>query len=170
MSGNMCAFLQVTVRAAVNDGLMVTCLKFFHGVIDKFHLPHNQLASWRNTFTPGMRIKARIIHIPADSKMVRLTLLKNLLEYHLPTAFPTLGSVYEDATVIRPDHTLGVLVKVPVTPAPQLGFIHISNLEPKAGAKTVAANVGKEYPAGTVIRAKVNGFRCALTSSHHSRS
>lgn len=154
--------VQVTVRAAVSDGLIVTFLKFFHGVIDKFHLPHNQLSSWRTAFTPGMRLKARIIHISTSSKMVRLTLLKNLLEYHLPTVLPTLGSVYEDVTVIRPDNTLGALVKVPISPSPQLGYIHISNLEPKAGAKTVAATVGKEYPTGTVIRAKVNGFRYAV--------
>lgn len=150
------------MRAAVGDGLIVTFLKFFHGVIDKFHLPHSHLATWRATYTPGMRLKARILHLSTSSKLVRLTLLKNLLEYHLPTALPTLGAVYEDVTVIRPDHTLGALVRVPVGPSPQLGFIHISNLEPKAGAKTVAANVAKEYPAGTVVRAKVNGFRFAL--------
>lgn len=153
--------VQVTVRAAVGDGLIVTFLKYFHGVIDKYHLPHNQLATWRTAFAPGMRLKARIIHISTSSKMVRLTLLKNLLEYHLPTVLPTLGAVYDDVTVIRPDYNLGALVKVPLNPSPQLGFIHISNFEPKQGAKTVNASVGKEYPAGTALRAKVNGFRYA---------
>jgi hypothetical protein len=140
---------------------VVSFLKFFHGVIDTFHLPHSQLATWRTTFALGMRLKARILHISTASKMIRLTLLKNLLEYHLPTTLPMLGSVYEDVKVIRPDPNIGALVSVPMSPTAQLGFIHISNLEPKAGATTVASSIGKDYPAGTVLKAKVIGYRYA---------
>lgn len=152
-------FLQVTVRAAGNDGLFVTFLKFFQGVIDRYHFPHAHLGSWRSHFQPGMRLKARILHISTSTKTVRLTLLQNLLDYHLPQNLPTLGAVYEDVSVFRPDNNLGVLVKVPTEPIASLGFIHISNLEPKQGAKTVSAQVGKEFPAGSVVRAKVVGYR-----------
>lgn len=61
--------------------------------------------------------------------------------------------------MFRPDNNLGVLVKVPTEPIASLGFIHISNLEPKQGSKTVSAQVGKEFPAGSVVRAKVVGYR-----------
>jgi ribosomal protein S1 len=149
--------LQATVRAVVADGLVVTFLKFFSGVVDRFHLPQERLATWRTAFTPGMRVKARVLALSPSDKLVRLSMLRNLVDFHLPRDLPLLGAVFS-AAVVRADATLGVLVRVPSAPVATHGYVHISNLEAKAGGR-VPSNVGREFPPGTELRVKVTGAR-----------
>jgi rRNA biogenesis protein RRP5 len=61
----------VTVRHVLSDGLLVSFLKFFHGTVDLFHLPHDAAASWRTAFQPGTRVPARILYVDPASKQVR---------------------------------------------------------------------------------------------------
>lgn len=146
----------MTVRHVLPDGLVVSFLKYFHGCIDRFHLPQDLLSSWRTAITPGMRLKARILYIAPADKLVRLSLLKNLVSYHLPTELPTLGTVYDPVRVFRADPAVGVLCSLPPESAAPFGYIHISNLR---DGTTVPSHVSKEFPPSTELRAKVIGFR-----------
>lgn len=144
------------MRRVLSDGLVVSFLKYFHGSIDRFHLPQDQLSKWRTAITPGMRLRARILYISPADKLVRLSLLKNLISYHLPMQLPPLGAVLDPVHVFRPDPAVGVLCTLPADYSSLYGYIHISNLR---DGKAVASNVSKDFPAGTELRAKVIGFR-----------
>ena len=103
---------------------------------------------------------------------VRLTLLKHLLGYHLPLRLPTLGGVYSNAKVMRPDRALGALLQLPPRPdgadasasadgaddssGGSLAYVHISNL---VDGDKIPADVAANFPAGTVVAAKMTGFR-----------
>lgn len=138
------------------DGLVVSFLKYFHGCIDRFHLPQDMLATWRTALTPGMRLKARILYISDADKLVRLSLLKNLVSYHLPSEVPTLGTVFDPVKVFRADPAVGVLCSLPSESSCMYGYIHISNLR---DGTAVSSHISKEFPPGTEVRAKVIGFR-----------
>ena len=107
----------VTVRNVLSDGLLVSFLKFFHGTVDLFHMPIDTVGrDWHSAYKPNQRLKGRILYVDPDSKVVRLSLLKSLIGYHLPEAMPTLGDIYESATVLRADRSLGLLVSVCFNP------------------------------------------------------
>lgn len=122
--------------------------------MDLFHIPHDLAATWRTALPPGTRTPARILHIDPATKAVRLTLLKNLLAFHLPTALPALGDVHAGARVVRPDKSLGLLLALPTNP-PIPAYVHISNVADRA----VPDALGKAYPSGTEVTAKVTGYR-----------
>jgi hypothetical protein len=149
-------FPQATVRNVLSDGLLVSFLKFFHGVVDLFHLPTENAANWRTALKPGTRLSARILYVDPSTKQVRLSLLKNLIAYHLPTTLPTLGAVYDAATILRADKALGLLLALPTELAPTYAYAHISNVADKGA---IAANLGAKFPPGKTVRAKVTGFR-----------
>lgn len=140
----------------LTDGVVVSFLKYFHGCIDRFHLPQDMLSTWRTSLAPGMRLKARILYISPNDKLVRLTLLKNLIAYHLPSGMPCLGTVMDDVRVFRADPAVGVLCSLPCEHTSMYGYVHISNLR---DGSAVQSNVSKEFPPGTELRAKVIGFR-----------
>ena len=102
---------------------------------------------------------------------VKLTLLKHLLAYSMPSALPTLGATYPSARVVRADRALGVLLRLGArasdaaassaeadAPADAncLAYAHISNLQ---DGDAVAANVSAAFPPGKEVAAKVTGFR-----------
>jgi rRNA biogenesis protein RRP5 len=65
-----CFDVQVTVRHVLSDGLLVSFLKYFHGTVDLFHLPHESASKWRATFKTGTRVPARILYVDPSSKQV----------------------------------------------------------------------------------------------------
>lgn len=67
-------------------------------------------------------LQARILYIDPESKVIRLSLLRHLRNYHLPETLPQLGEIYDAATVIRPDKSLGLLIEVRRAP-PRLSRI-----------------------------------------------
>ena len=58
------------MRNVLSDGLLVSFLKFFQGTVDRFHLPHDAAATWRNALQPGTRVPARILYVDPVSKQV----------------------------------------------------------------------------------------------------
>ena len=62
---------QVTVRNVLSDGVLVSFLKFFHGTVDLFHMPHESAATWRHSLRAGTRLPARILYVDPASKQAR---------------------------------------------------------------------------------------------------
>jgi rRNA biogenesis protein RRP5 len=147
--------MQATVRNVLSDGLLVSFLKYFHGTVDAFHLPQDLTGTWRTALPPGTRMPARILHVDPSTKHIRLSLLKNLVAFHLSETLPVLGEVYKDARVIRADKSMGLLLALPREAGNLLGYVHISNV----ADQDTAGNIGKSVPPGSKVSAKVIGYR-----------
>ena len=88
-------------------------------------------ADWASSYSEGQRLRARILYIDPANKAVYLSLRRHLLAASVPDSLPSVGAVYEGATVQRVDPGLGVLLELPAGTghgSPAAGFAHISNL------------------------------------------
>jgi rRNA biogenesis protein RRP5 len=111
---------------------------------------------------------ARVLHIDPSTKHIRLTLLKNLVAFHLSETLPVLGEVHEEARVLRADKALGLLLALPCKTGNLLGYVHISNVADQGTPE----NLGKAFPSGSRVAAKVIGYRMmdALASASMKKS
>lgn len=112
------------------DGLNVTFLTFFSGVIDKFHLSKSLVGDdWATKYSPGQKLMARILYVDPVEKRAGLSLAKHLLE-QAPARLPKLGKVYDAAVVRRIDPSVGLLLELPGKQGapPVAGFAHVSNI------------------------------------------
>lgn len=120
--------VQVRVEALARNGL---CVLFggnaFRGSIELSHLgalflPKNKQqdgsTEWKNVFTSKLlqKFPARILAVDSITKVVRLTLLPHLLDMYVgedESSFPPVGTVVENATVVRLDPGVGALLALP---------------------------------------------------------
>lgn len=117
------ALVRATVEAVVRNGLCVTFGGgVFRGAIEMGHLGtywipsiRSEAEDWKPIFEKNRSVVARIIAVDAATKIVRLSLLPHLLNQRLPAELPSVGTVVQDAVVIRQDPGIGALLALPTT-------------------------------------------------------
>ena len=78
------------VDREVQNGLLVTFLASFHGMIDNNHFAELQSGDdWRGVYKEGDTLKARIIFVDYVGKSVRLSLKPHVVNYYaIKVTFP----------------------------------------------------------------------------------
>ncbi|KAG2446158.1 hypothetical protein HXX76_000753 [Chlamydomonas incerta] len=168
------ALLNIKVRKVLSNGLLVSFLTFFHGTVDSYHLPAASPAAaaagaagagldWRKAYSEGAKLRARLLYVDPAGKRCGLSLLPHLMAMALPSPVPMLGSVFEQAEVMRVDAFAGpgLLLRLPGLPeGPAPAFCHVSNaLEAKVKPEEAAAEMTKKFKAGAKLPARVIGYR-----------
>ena len=171
------SLITATVDRLLTDGAALTFWGCLPATVDAFHLPPGALpaSGASSCLREGAKVRARILHVDAEAKSVRLSLLPHLLARgvgpvaDLPPAGALLGGREQAGggegapppagTVARVDEGLGVLVDLgpsPASPATRLwGYAHISNA---ADGRT--ARLGKLFKVGARLpAARVLGHR-----------
>jgi ribosomal protein S1 len=120
--------VQARVEALARNGICVTFLGAFRGAIELSHLGTQFLATtkqqdgsseWKQVFSSKklQKFSARILAVDPVTKVVRLTLLPHLLDMKTirdeNESLPPVGTVVENATVIRLDPGVGALLALP---------------------------------------------------------
>ena len=120
--------VQARVEALARNGLCVTFLGAFRGAIELSHVGTQFLATtkqqdgsseWKQVFSSKtlQKFPARILAVDPVTKVVRLTLLPHLLEMNISgdenESLPPVGTVVENATVIRLDPGVGAVLALP---------------------------------------------------------
>ncbi len=86
---------------------------------------------WQSTYSPGQRLRARILFVDPATKAVFLSVQRSLVNASLAENLPAVGMVFDGATVRRIDAGFGVLLGLPGgggAGVPAAGFAHVSNL------------------------------------------
>ncbi|GKY90336.1 hypothetical protein MPSEU_000007600 [Mayamaea pseudoterrestris] len=110
------SLVQVSVEAFTRNGICVTFGKgVFRGAIEVSHLGCAATDEWKLIFQTHKHFCARIICVDASSKIVRLSILPHLLQLTWPELSSRLivGSIVEDATVVRVDPGVGAVLALP---------------------------------------------------------
>lgn len=179
------------VERVVRNGL---CVSFggdngvFRGAIEVNHLgsywvPEHRHESieWKAIFESHRSLTARIVAVDAATKIVRLSLLPHILDLTQAPALPAVGSIFEDATVIRIDPGVGALLALPDRLAEdampnrihkpvsvedtfseasrvQAVYVHISKaMDEKGGGKTSESTFSKEFAPSTKHSVRILG-------------
>ncbi|GLI68751.1 hypothetical protein VaNZ11_013243 [Volvox africanus] len=156
------ALLNVKVRRVLRDGLLVSFLTFFHGTIGLYHLPAlAEGTDWRKTYKEGAKLRARLLYVDPATKRTCLSLLPHLVALALPSPVPMLGSVFEDAEVMRIDGGMGMLLKLEGLPeGAAVGYCNVINaLEERVPAEELVKEINARFKAGMKLRARVIGYR-----------
>jgi rRNA biogenesis protein RRP5 len=149
--------VEARVREALGDtGVVVSFLRYFHGTIDRDHLPLVELPSQPKMKSKGgaadandddddddtkasmpavgSRLLARVLFVDPSTRRVGLSALPHVVGRALPSGpLPRLGEVLEGAVVRRVDPGLGLALDLPGGGgAPIRAFCHVSNaLDPE---------------------------------------
>eukprot|EP01038_Epipyxis_sp_PR26KG_P005669 gene5669-7826_t len=99
---NVGMLMNATVEKIVENGLIVSFLGVFHGVIDTLSLSRPYYGNeWSKLFTVGDVIQARIIFIDHGSKSVRLSCKPHILDMRACIHRPQLGSFINNLEVLQ---------------------------------------------------------------------
>jgi len=192
--------LNVTVEHFARNGLCVSFLgHVFRGSIDSSNLgaqvsddmkkrgdilaskPVEQLW-WKSVFVGDLRtVKARLIVVDPVTKIIRLSLLPHILQLKIPSMndFPPVGSIVDNAKVVRLDPGIGALLALPsdekmnedtennenISPTSSLennklyalgstiqcAYVHISKAIDDGKNRTPESVFGKKFSPNTII-------------------
>jgi ribosomal protein S1 len=183
------ALVKVSVESIVRNGV---CVSFssgvFRGAIETSHIgctfvPENKLPNeqWKALFQDHKKLVARILAVDATSKIVRLSLQPHLITLEPPASLPAVGSVIENATVVRVDPGLGAVLALPgdaevdenmatsshnvelwaderyrSTSTVQTVYVHISKaVDEQKGSRTSDAVFAKEFAPSTQHKVRI---------------
>ena len=113
--------VRAVVDSVVRNGLCVTFGGgVFRGAIEIDHLgsywvpkQRSESTEWKAVFNRHRSIVARIIAVDAATKIIRLSMIPHILDQKLPPKLPEVGTIVRNATVLRIDHGIGVLLALP---------------------------------------------------------
>ena len=130
--------VNVKVEALAKNGICVTFLNnVFRGAIELSQLGSNFMPTkaslgggWQDVFNKHQHFQARVIAIDVPTKLIRLSLSPHILQLasnRMTTlddessssssaaamAFPPIGTIIQDCTVIRQDPNIGALLALP---------------------------------------------------------
>lgn len=129
----------------LSDGLLVSFLTFFHGTIHVYHLP----AGWRKRYSEGTKLRARLLYVDLTLKRASLSLLPHLISLSLPSPVPVLGSVFQEAEVLRLEEGggPGLLLRLDgLAEGPVAAYCHVSNaLDEKLEKEPALALMAKRF-------------------------
>ncbi|EFJ26457.1 hypothetical protein SELMODRAFT_451250 [Selaginella moellendorffii] len=146
------ALVNGCVQAVLRNGVLLSFLTYFTGIVDIFHL-QSVLSSkdWAQDYTEGKRFKARIIFIDARTKRIRLSLRSHLVDAEIVSL--NRGDVIEAARIKRVDPAIGLLLELPATP-------HVAGYVNHADVSDVKVDkLEKKFKDGQRVRARIIGFR-----------
>ncbi|MCO5547404.1 hypothetical protein L7F22_000852 [Adiantum nelumboides] len=150
------------VGAVLKNGLLLSFLTYFTGMVNIFHLEDPLPPSdWRDTYSKNQRLKARILYVDNTNKSIGLSLNSQLVQNRPPTIGVNIGDVYERAIVRRVDITIGLLLELPFRDATFASYAHISDVSDehveklqetfKEGQKLKARVIGKRLMDGLAV-------------------
>jgi len=153
--------VHTSVEALAKNGL---CVAFangaYRGSIEGPHLGsffpatgRQESAAWRDVFDKNRSVTARIIAVDVATKIVRLSLMDHLLHLCDPPKRPEIGTVFEDAIVLRCDPGVGALFALP-EPLPE----------------EEARNLGKVHPPASKLVEYVDGQKIQVAYVHISKA
>lgn len=123
---SLCAGMLVSVKIinVVESGLIVRLLDFFNATIPLSQIGYSS-KPLSDKYKKGKTIKARIFYINYDSKDIYMGCKQHLLHwkpYHFSTE---IGTIFNDATIVKTINKYGIFVKLPTDPK-QIAFVHVS--------------------------------------------
>ncbi|EFJ26760.1 hypothetical protein SELMODRAFT_451253 [Selaginella moellendorffii] len=148
------ALVNGCVQAVMRNGVLLSFLTYFTGIVDIFHL-QSVLSSkdWAQDYTEGKRFKARIIFIDARTKRIRLSLRSHLVDAEIVVPSLNRGDVIEAARIKRVDPAIGLLLELPATP-------HVAGYVNHADVSDVNVDkLEKKFKDGQRVKARIIGFR-----------
>jgi rRNA biogenesis protein RRP5 len=103
------------VDAHLRSGLALSFLQGFQGGVEVAHLdaPYTD-SEWKTKMKLGHLCQARVLMVDARSKVIYLTLRPHLLGFRVASSVPEVGSLLEDAVVLKVDGKKGLLLGLPV--------------------------------------------------------
>lgn len=105
----------VIVNKKVDNGYIVNYLNLFNGMVDlnSMAIP-SSTQEWKDAKEPTSAIKARIVFIDYNNKIVRLSLKRHILEFRSPAGLPELGAVVENLVVVSSNKRSGAISRIQV--------------------------------------------------------
>jgi rRNA biogenesis protein RRP5 len=155
--------VEAKVEKVLCNGVLVSFLGFFMGVIDQDHMPCiGGEEEWKAEIgSVGTGLSARILAVNPITKTVHLTLRPHLIQLTAPD-LPDEGKTIEGATVVRVDPKVGLLLKLPPSDeAPSDGgartrsqgaYVHISRISDEHTDK-----VDKAFVVGHKVSCRIIG-------------
>ncbi|KAI5068389.1 hypothetical protein GOP47_0016734 [Adiantum capillus-veneris] len=150
------------IRAVLKNGLLLSFLTYFTGMVTMFHLEDPLPPSnWQEKYCENQRLKARVLYVDNTNKSIGLSLNSQLVQNMAPTIGVKIGDLCEKATVRRVDITIGLLLELPIRDTSFAGYAHISDASDehveqlqemfKEGKKTKARVIGKRLMDGLAV-------------------
>lgn len=103
--------VNVVVDKVVENGLLVSFMTMFHGVIDTASLSRPFRGNtWNQSISAGDVVQARIVLIDHGNKSVRLSLRPHVMEMRCIKNLPALGSLVEGLSVANVLKKVGVVL------------------------------------------------------------
>ncbi|ORY31169.1 TPR-like protein [Rhizoclosmatium globosum] len=151
--------LSTRVKSTIDEaGLCVSLFGLFDGFLELAHLGDKagDGSGLDATFKEGGKVQARVLYVDNQRKRVGLTLNQSLVSWTTIEAAKFLaacevGSVYEEAEVVRVDGDVGLVVKVGEGCH---GYVHVTRISDKEDAKIDS----KKHAPGTKHTVRVLGF------------
>lgn len=99
----------------LKNGLALSFLQGFQGGIETGHLdqPYRD-NEWKQRFKLGRIQQARVLMVDSRAKVIYLTLRPHLLSLRTASSLPDVGTVLDEAVVLRVDAKKGLLLGLPV--------------------------------------------------------
>ncbi|KAJ7975952.1 rRNA biogenesis protein RRP5 [Quillaja saponaria] len=143
------------VKSILENGVMLSFFTYFTGTVDLFHLQNKYPAkNWKDDYSEGKKVNARILFIDPSSRAIGLTLNPYLVQQKAPPSIVKIGEIYDDSKVIRVDRGSGLLLEVPSTPVSTPTYVNISDV-----AEEEIRKLEKKYREGNHVRVRILGLR-----------
>ena len=177
LSGLKPGFLvKAEISKVVKHGLIVSFLGFYQGFIGIQHLPFPADAMWKDLYSKGQKVYARIVSVDTVEKHIILNAVPHIVRMHKPSFSYGIGDVMENATVLRVDPKVGIMVGIENRKNNEtarkftwdkIAFIHVSRLSDKR-----IENIDQLYRIGAEVSCRIVGYSwldgIALASSQKS--
>lgn len=149
------------IKKILPNGLFVSFLDYFNGTIDYSHLNKGWDVDIEQSFKLNHKMKARIIFVDYQNKLVGLSLKSHIVRYSTFSFHPLqLGQIVEDAVVKRNQNGIGSMLDLPIQSDESKesnltiqAFAHVSQLSEK-----YSQQLEKKYGIGTSQKCRVISF------------
>lgn len=143
------------VLSSLENGIMLSFLTYFTGTADIFNLNETfPSANWKDHYTQGKKVNARILFIDPSTRAVGLTLNPHLVHNRAPPTLVQTGDIFDQSKIIRIDRGLGLLLEIPSSPVATPAYVSVSDVADKEIKK-----LEKNFKEGGLVRVRVLGLR-----------
>ncbi|CAI0406524.1 unnamed protein product [Linum tenue] len=143
------------VQSTLENGVMLSFLTYFTGTVDMFHLQSCfPTTNWKDDYSKNKKVNARILFIDPTTRAVGLTLNRHLIHDTNPPLLVKVGDICDEATVVRVDKKIGLLLEIPSSPASMPAFVGLPDV-----AEEEVPKLEKKFKERSVVRVRIIGFR-----------
>eukprot|EP00250_Pteridium_aquilinum_P021384 c25103_g1_i1 orf=322-6036(-) len=143
------------VRAVLKNGLLLSFLTYFTGMVNIFHLEDSlPQSNWQEQYSENQRLKARVLYVDNATKSIGLSLNTQLVQNMPPTIGVNVGELCAKAIIRRVDATIGLLLELPLGRASLAGYVHISDASDDHVDK-----LQEKFKEGKLVKGRVIGKR-----------